>query len=189
MKQVLVVDDTKNIRNMLSTCLEMEGYHVTAAADGNEALRLFQAERFDLAFLDIKLPELSGTSVLQRIRAMGIMTPVIIMTAFATVRNAVECTKLGAVAYLQKPFTAERVRQVVKEIGAAATGESLEDYLRESAALLAGNQPEQALAILKQALALDPACGEVYRLLAGVYQAQGNAIEAERFRAIAAKFQ
>lgn len=116
MPKVLVVDDTKNIRNMLTTCLEIEGYKVVSASNGREAFDLLHAGEFDLVFLDIKLPEISGTEVLRRIREMGNTVPVIIMTAFATVKNAVECTKPGAVAYLQKPFTAEKVRHVLAEI-------------------------------------------------------------------------
>ena len=70
MKKVLVVDDAKNIRMLLTKCLELEGYQVKTATNGKDALALFSSERFDLAFLDIKLPELSGTEVLRRIRAL-----------------------------------------------------------------------------------------------------------------------
>lgn len=93
MKKVLVVDDAKNIRMLLTKCLELEGYQVKTATNGKDALVLFSSERFDLAFLDIKLPELSGTEVLRRIRAQGNDTPVIVITAYPTVKNAVECTE------------------------------------------------------------------------------------------------
>ena len=105
MKKVLIVDDTKNIRMLLSKCLELEGFEVDTAADGLEAVRMLSKNDYDLAFLDIKLPEISGTEVLKRIRGIGVDVPVIIITAYATVKNAVDCTKLGSVAYLQKPFT------------------------------------------------------------------------------------
>lgn len=111
MKKVLVVDDAKNIRMLLTKCLELEGYQVKTATNGKDALALFSSERFDLAFLDIKLPELSGTEVLRRIRAQGNDTPVIVITAYPTVKNAVECTKLQSITYLQKPFTADRLRR------------------------------------------------------------------------------
>ncbi|MDI6604031.1 MAG: response regulator [Thermoanaerobacteraceae bacterium] len=77
MKQVLVVDDTKSIRMLLSTCLQIEGYKVVTARDGYTALNLFDREIFDLAFLDIKMSELSGTEVLRRIRNKAITTPVL----------------------------------------------------------------------------------------------------------------
>lgn len=92
MKKVLVVDDTKNIRMVLTKCLELEGYEVMTASDGRQALEMLTQHTFDLAFLDIKLPEMRGTEVLKRIREIGVKTPVIIITAYATVKNAVDCT-------------------------------------------------------------------------------------------------
>lgn len=76
---------------------------------------MFSKETFDLAFLDIKMPHFSGTEVLKQIRQNGINTPIIIITAYATVKNAVACTQMGAVGYLQKPFTSEKVRNVLRE--------------------------------------------------------------------------
>ena len=103
LKRVLVVDDTKNIRLLLTKCLELEGYEVETASNGQEGYEKICGGAYNLVFLDIKLPELSGTEVLRRIRAQGIPTPVIIITAYPTVKNAVECTQLGSIAYLQKP--------------------------------------------------------------------------------------
>lgn len=71
MERVLVVDDTKNIRTLLSKCLELEGYQVETAADGKEAIGKIMAETYDLIFLDIKMPQFSGTEVLKKIREMG----------------------------------------------------------------------------------------------------------------------
>ena len=62
------------------------------------------------------MPEMNGTEVLKIIRDMGVICPVIIMTAYATVKNAIDCTKLGAVAYLQKPFSPDRVSSVLEEV-------------------------------------------------------------------------
>ena len=75
MKQVLVIDDTKNIRLLLTKTLEVNGYQVTSATNGREGLDLLLTGKFDLAFLDIKLPELSGTEVLRQARAAGVQTP------------------------------------------------------------------------------------------------------------------
>lgn len=189
--KVLVVDDTKNIRILLATCLEIEGYQVISATNGQEALDLLFNEGFDLVFLDIKLPEISGTEVLRKVREGGISTPIVIMTAFATVKNAVECTKLGAIAYLQKPFTLEKVRQVLDGIRDALKEQDLvfEDYLNKSRKLLAEGDFNQAYTNLKQALAMEPARKEVYNLLAEAYRGLGNYQEAVRFESIAAQFQ
>ncbi len=116
MKKVLVVDDTKNIRTLLSIYLKLNGFEVLMASNGHEALSIIDTEALDLIFLDIKMPELSGTEVLKRIRAKGITAPVVIMTAFATVKNAVDCTKLGAITYLQKPFTTDKVKTILDDI-------------------------------------------------------------------------
>ena len=101
MKKVLVIDDTKNIRMLLTTCLELKGYKVLTADSGKSAIDILKEEKqsIDIIFLDIRMPEMSGTEVLKIIRDMGFNCPVIIMTAFATVKNAVDCTKLGAAAY------------------------------------------------------------------------------------------
>jgi two-component system, OmpR family, response regulator len=189
-KKILVVDDTKNIRTLLTTCLEIEGYTVLSAHNGVQALKLFQTESPDLAFLDIKLPELSGTEVLRKIREKGIRTPVIIMTAFATVKNAVECTKLGAVAYLQKPFTAEKVRNVLLEILSNYQGNlpNADNWVNLAEELMAGGKLDDAYHLLKQALAVDPARGKVYHLMARILEAQGNHKEAARFYTIASQF-
>jgi DNA-binding NtrC family response regulator len=115
-KMVLVADDTKNIRTLLTTCLKLEGYEVDTAADGNEAFQMLITNKYDLAFIDIKMPEMTGTELLRRINQIDIKTQIIIMTAFATVKNAIDCTKMGAVLYIQKPFSANKVRTILGEI-------------------------------------------------------------------------
>lgn len=189
--KILVVDDTKNIRMLLTTCLEMYGYEVLTAKDGQEAFDIIIKNEFNLIFLDIKLPEISGTEVLRRIRARGIITPVIIMTAFATVRNAIECTKLGAVAYLQKPFTADKVKNVINEIKDCSfkEEENIELNLKMAKELIQAENIDEAFFILKKQLSLDPTNGEVYFLLALIYEKRLNPTEAERFYNIAKQFQ
>lgn len=190
MPRVLVVDDTKNIRSMLTTCLEIEGYNVVSASNGQEALDLLYPEEFDLVFLDIKLPEISGTEVLRRIREMGNTVPVIIMTAFATVKNAVECTKLGAVAYLQKPFTAEKVRHVLAEIQGNTKNNpgNIDDLLNGCRELINRHHYDEAFEQLQQALVINPGYAAIYQLLVQLYEGQGNTREAELFRIIARQF-
>lgn len=116
MKTALVVDDTKNIRLLLSKCLENENYTVHSATNATEALELVSNYNFDIAFIDIKMPNISGTALLELLRSRGYMFPVIIMTAFGTIKNAVTTTQMGAKAYLQKPFTAITIRKTLLEI-------------------------------------------------------------------------
>lgn len=188
--KVLVVDDTKNIRMLLTTCLQLYGYEVVTAVDGLDALNVIKAENPDLIFLDIKLPEISGTEVLRRIRSTGIITPVVIMTAFATVKNAIECTKLGAVAYLQKPFTADKVKTVINELSnCSLSGEaSTELNVKICKELIEDGELDEAYLILKKQLAIDPTVGEVYYLIALIYDKKRNKEEADRFYNIAKQF-
>lgn len=182
MKKVLVVDDTKNIRMLLTTCLEIEGYEVYTASDGKKALEAFDAEIFDLVFLDIKMPEMSGTEVLKRIREKRIMTPVIIITAFPTVKNAIGCTKLGALAYLQKPFTADKVRGVLTEWKKNQISTSIDQYISDIEQMIAAQEYDPAMEQLKKAIAADPTNPESYRMLSRVYRGMGDLENAEKFR-------
>jgi len=99
---LLVVDDEEGMRVGLEKALSLEGYRVASAATGAEARRRARQERFDCAFVDLKLPDLSGTELLSDLKQSG--TAVVIITAFASVDTAVHAMKLGAVDYLQKPF-------------------------------------------------------------------------------------
>ena len=175
MKKVLVVDDTKNIRMLLTTCLELKGYKVFTAETGKSAIDIIEKEKncIDIIFLDIRMPEMNGTEVLKKIRDLGVKCPVIIMTAYATVKNAVDCTRLGAAAYLQKPFSPDRVSTVLDGIFASREniGENA-NYLGEenililkSKSLLVEGNLEEAHNILKTALAINPYNKEIYHLI------------------------
>ncbi len=186
MKKVLVVDDTKNIRMILTKCLEIEGYEVMTASDGKQALEMFGNNTFDLAFLDIKLPEIRGTEVLKRIREAGIRTPVIIITAYATVKNAVDCTNLGAVAYVQKPFSAEKIRSVLKEFDLKAmniekTADAPADLINSAREFLERNQYDKALEASKAALSIELNNPEIYLLISNSYKGMNQPENAQRF--------
>lgn len=182
MKKVLVVDDTKNIRMLLSKCLELQGFQVETASDGLKAVQLLRDNSYDLAFLDIKLPEISGTEVLKRIRGIGISIPVIIITAYATVKNAVECTKLGAVAYLQKPFTSDKVVSVLREMKLFDNNcQGTEDSLEGAKVLLESGEYRSALNILKGLAARELDNAEIYFLISKAYTGLGETKLAEKF--------
>jgi len=188
MNKVLVVDDTKNIRELLTTCLEVEGYQVDTASNGKAALEKLQANAYDLAFLDIKLPELSGTEVLRRLRSSDIYIPIIIMTAFATVKNAIECTKLGAVQYLQKPFTAEKVRIVMKELREGSEHISHQKNMDLAKHLIEREEFPAAYDVLKKCLAYNPEDANVYYLIGMCHAKLGQNAKAEKFFTAAKHF-
>ena len=109
MAQIAVVDDKEIIRESLSEALTREEHAVTTFADPLEALTAMKDQRFDAALVDLKMPGLDGLSLIREIRGANCETPIIVMTAFATVSTAVEAMKLGAFDYVQKPFEVETV--------------------------------------------------------------------------------
>lgn len=179
--RILVADDTKNIRILLSRCLEMEGHEVTAAENGEQALKYFLNNSFNLAFLDIKMPIISGTEVLKQVRLLGINTPVIIITAYATIKNAVDCTHLGAVAYLQKPFTVERIKGVLSEFMTEKQLENINAKLLHAEELIQKAEHEKAAFLLKQLLSEESLNPEIYKLLADVNHKLNQPAEADKY--------
>jgi two-component system OmpR family response regulator len=174
---VLVADDTKNIRSLVARCLALEGYEVSEAVDGRQAIDMLLSRAYGLALIDIKLPKASGTEVLRTIRAAGVNTPVIVITAYGSVKNAVECTHLGAMAYLHKPFTAEKLKNVLAELKGANDPD-------EADRLIAAGRALEAMLLLKKRLADSPLEPGVYRSLAEAAGRVGLAEDAAKYRAV-----
>ena len=102
--RILIAEDDPNIRLGLVATLESDGYAVTAASDGAQALRLFPQEKFDLVVLDIMMPKASGYDVCRELRAQGARVPVLFLTAKGEEIDKVVGLKLGADDYVTKPF-------------------------------------------------------------------------------------
>lgn len=102
--KLLIAEDDSNIRAGLVATLESEGYAVTAAADGAQALKLFPQEKFELVLLDIMMPKASGYDVCRELRARGSRVPVLFLTAKGEEIDKVVGLKLGADDYVTKPF-------------------------------------------------------------------------------------
>lgn len=115
-RRVLVVDDEVDICRALEFLLIKEGYDVITANDGEKALGLYSRKSFDIVITDLKMPGMSGLDLLREIQALSSNVPVIIMTAFATVENAVEAMKLGASDYIVKPFINDDVMMTVRRL-------------------------------------------------------------------------
>jgi two-component system, OmpR family, phosphate regulon response regulator OmpR len=119
---VLVVDDEPSIRLMFRTALQTAGYLASEASGGSSALVWLREKSADLMLLDLKMPGMDGMETLRRMRERGDETPVVIITAHGSIPDAVAAMKLGAVDFLPKPVTPERLRQVVAEVIARHRG-------------------------------------------------------------------
>lgn len=106
---ILLVEDEEHLHEALKLNLEMEGYEVDSAHDGQEALRQIQSAHYDLIILDIMLPSLDGFSITERMRLNNNHTPILILSAKNTSANRVQGLKLGADDYLTKPFNLEEL--------------------------------------------------------------------------------
>jgi two-component system, OmpR family, response regulator MprA len=106
---VLVVDDDAPVRRMLARSLAAEGYAVTVAADGGEALAAAERDPFDLVVLDVRMPGMDGLAVCRRLRAGGFSLPILLLTAADGVADRVAGLDAGADDYLVKPFAPEEL--------------------------------------------------------------------------------
>ncbi len=113
--KVLVVDDEESIREFFEIMLKREGYEVSAAANGAEALERVKRERFDLVISDLQMPEMSGMELLVAAREADPELLMIMITAFGSTETAVEAMKLGAYDYVQKPFKIDEVKIIIRQ--------------------------------------------------------------------------
>lgn len=107
--RILLVEDEEHIRTTVQMNLDLEGYEVEMAEDGNKALEKIKSQHFDLVLLDLMLPEIDGLQVLQKIRVLHEYLPVIIISAKDTSQDRIKGLKLGADDYLVKPFNLEEL--------------------------------------------------------------------------------
>lgn len=112
--KVLIVDDERAIRNSLKEILTDEGYEVVTAEDGTAALQAVDKEKFDVIFCDIKMPGMDGIEVLGKLGEMGVDSAVVMISGHGDIDTAVECIKLGAFDFIQKPLDLNRVLITLK---------------------------------------------------------------------------
>jgi len=109
MADILIIDDEKAIRAALKEIIEYEKHKVDLAADGKEGLSKAREKNYDLIFCDIKMPELDGIEVLERLVSLGIEAPVIMISGHGNIETAVDTLKKGAYDFLEKPLDLNRV--------------------------------------------------------------------------------
>ncbi len=115
--KILIVDDETKILKLLSRYFSRHGHDVRTTTEPREALRLVQAERYDVLVLDHRMPELTGLELFKQVLRLheGATPEIILMTAHATVEKAVETMKLGAVDYIQKPFDFDSMKEAIRK--------------------------------------------------------------------------
>jgi len=130
--RILLVDDEQSIQTLLSYPLRKDGYHVTSALDGSEALRRFEEGRFDLVILDLMLPRMGGVEVCRQLRSRS-QVPIIMLTAKGSETDKVAGLEVGADDYITKPFSMREFRSRVKAalrrsrmVERASEGEAIE---------------------------------------------------------------
>jgi DNA-binding NtrC family response regulator len=113
---ILVIDDQKDMLALVSRIISEETKHeVVIENDPLKALDYFNSRSFALVFTDLKMPNMDGLQVMERIKAIRPETPVVIMTAFGTIDTAVDAVQRGAFDYITKPFSRKRILATIKK--------------------------------------------------------------------------
>jgi DNA-binding response OmpR family regulator len=185
---ILVTDDESGIRLMLRTALESDGYAVSEAANGREALDAIKTRTPDLIVLDLNMPVLDGMAVLEQMKALAndVRPRVIVLTAYGSIPAAVKATRLGALDFLEKPITPTDLRQAVRSVLDEPELDSPPEVvvdvpggyklvLSRIRKLLRLAEYETAMSLLmKAADRKDQQSAEYFNLLGVLYEAQGK---------------
>ncbi len=183
---ILIVDDEKNIRLTMSQALEQLGKPVSTAVNGEEALLKLKEGQIGLVFLDLKMPGMDGMEVLRRIREEWSKIRVVIITAHGTIESAVEAMKLGAVDFIQKPFSPDEIRELAGRVleREGLDEESSVDYpslIELTKRHISNREFSRAHATIRKAIAADPAHAEAYNLLGVLLEIEGDWYHAQKF--------
>ena len=189
--RILLVDDEPNVRLSYRAVLEVEGYALEESNSAATALEKLVASSFDLAILDLRMPEMDGLDLLAKMRERGLSTPAVIITAYGELPHAVRAVKLGAIDFLQKPLKPEQLRRIVAEVVArhepvAPSAVVAKDYayhLRAAKRAINLRDFEAAKRSLKNALHLDDRSAEGFNLAGVVAELSGDFKIAARYYA------
>lgn len=181
--KILIVDDEKNIRLTVTRALEALDYFVHNAFDGIDGMRQLELDSYDLLLVDLKMPGMNGMEFLEKAIAKYPDIRIIIISAHGTVDNAVEAMKLGAVDFLQKPFTPKELRNVVynvleRETLSEQKESEFERALEQAKYHASKRQFSRAIASVKQAIGFDPSQPGAFVLLGKLQETLGDRNEA-----------
>jgi len=156
---MLVVDDDPGTSGLLRDIFQQEGYDVTIAARGDQALALAPSRPFDVVLCDVQLPDMDGIELLRRLRREAPGTAVIMVTAFGTYETAIRALHEGAFDYVRKPFTVQEVRLTVER--------AMERRRLQKNAAAGGSAPTEA-AETRPIIGRNPAMVELFKLVSRV---------------------
>ena len=112
--KILIIDDERSIRNSLKEILADEGYDVDVAENGVQGCQMVDKEKYSVIFCDIKMPEMDGLEVLDKLNEMGVESAVVMISGHGDINTAVECIKKGAFDFIQKPLDLNRILITIK---------------------------------------------------------------------------
>jgi DNA-binding NtrC family response regulator len=113
--RILIIDDDENIRRVLETILTDEGYSVDTADTANRGIEKSEGSFFNIALVDVRLPDMEGIELLPKLRSTKPKMRKIIVTGYPTLQNAISAVNNGANAYVMKPFDVEKILNTIKE--------------------------------------------------------------------------
>lgn len=190
--KILIADDDANIRMTFRVALETEGCVVALARDAQEALRMADEQIFQLLILDLRLGGDNGLKLLADLRKKGVSTPVLLITAYGTIEDAVAAMKLGAIDFLAKPLDPIRLRAAVSEIldraGDEAGAElrqplkdSYEASILEAKRALNAQDFGEARKHLARAVEINPESAVAHHFFGVLLDVNGNVEDARRY--------
>lgn len=184
--RILVVDDEQAIRLALDRALRAAGYEVAVAVNGEDALGQLAAGNWDLMLLDMRMPGIDGLEVLGRLREGQSDLPVVMITAYGSVPTAVEAMKLGAVDYLEKPFTNQQILALIeriskrRELDEQRAGDDPAAILELAKGRLQACDFAAAEGALRRLIARDPSLPEPFNLLGVLHEMRGEILAAQK---------
>jgi DNA-binding NtrC family response regulator len=153
--KILMVDDEVKFLNAVAGRLAIKGFDVTTASGGDDAIAAANAGGFDVAVLDLRMPGIDGAQLLKILKDNHKYIEIIMLTGHATVDSAVECTRLGAFKYLEKPVDFDRLVEALKEAYHARLNKKFERQQKKMEAIQQLSMHQSPLGLLKALARLD----------------------------------
>jgi len=153
--KLLLVDDEVKFLESIAKRLALKNFDVTVASTGEEALTSAEKGLFDVAVVDFQMPGMDGTQVLKALKEKHKFLEIIMLTGHATIDTAVECTKLGAFKFLEKPYEFENLVEVIKEAYAARLNKKFEHNQKRIEEIQKLSMVESPLGLLRALARLD----------------------------------